>query len=220
MPLERYPLCWPAGWRRISASQRKNGQFNKKETQHGKRYDGSSYSYQQTKNLTVSDGVSRILESLERMGVDRQEIIISTNVKVRLDGLPRSGEREPDDPGAAVYWRDTPDSPMRCMAIDRYTTVADNLAAIGATLEAMRAIERHGGAEILDRAFTGFAALPANTEPNWWDVLACAPDADAATINTCYREKARTLHPDAGGSEAEMAQLNLARDRALKERAA
>jgi hypothetical protein len=40
------------------------------------------------------------------------------------------------------------------------TRAADNLAAIAATLEAMRAIDRHGGATILNRAFTGFTALP------------------------------------------------------------
>ena len=42
---------------------------------------------------------------------------------------------------------------------------ADNRSAIEASLEAMRAIERHGGAEILDRAFQGFQALPS---PNDW----------------------------------------------------
>lgn len=216
MPLERYPLCWPAGWRRISASQRKNGQFNKKEPV----YRDGRHLHNATRNLTVADGVERILDSLERMGVDRQEIIISTNVRVRLDGLPRSGEKEPDDPGAAVYWRETNNSPMRCMAIDRYTTVADNLAAIGATLEAMRAIERHGGAEILDRAFTGFAALPASTEPHWSEVLDLPADATADQIQTSFRSLARTAHPDAGGSAENMQRLNMARDRALAERSA
>lgn len=204
----------------MSAAFRKNGQFNKKETQYSKRGDGSSYSYQSTKSLSVVDGLSRILESLNRMGVDRQDVIISTNVRTRLDGLPRSGEREPEDSGAAVYWRETPNSPMRCMAIDRYTTVADNLAAIGATLEAMRAIERHGGAEILERAFTGFAALPASTEPHWSEVLDLPEDASVDQIQTTFRSLARTAHPDAGGSPEQMQRLNMARDRALAERSA
>lgn len=37
-------------------------------------------------------------------------------------------------------------------------------AEIMATLEAIRAIERHGGAMIFERAFTRFAALPAAVE--------------------------------------------------------
>ncbi|KVD37855.1 hypothetical protein WJ41_22830 [Burkholderia ubonensis] len=62
--------------------------------------------------------------------------------------------------GVAVYW-ETRAGARRVMAIDQYTRVADNLAAVAATLDAMRAIERHGGARILERAFTGFAALAA-----------------------------------------------------------
>ena len=74
--------------------------------------------------------------------------IISTNLKLRLDGLPRSDQKEPDDPGVAVYWQRL-SKPKKVMAIDLYDRIADNLAAIGATLNAMRAIERHGGALIL-----------------------------------------------------------------------
>lgn len=55
----------------------------------------------------MTDSLDRILDSLEKMGMSRRDIIISTNVPTRLDGLPRSGARVPDDPGAAVYWTDT-----------------------------------------------------------------------------------------------------------------
>jgi hypothetical protein len=53
----------------------------------------------------------------------------------------------------------------QCMAIDIYTRIADNLAAVAATIDAMRAIERHGGAQILKRAWMGLKALPASTAP-------------------------------------------------------
>jgi hypothetical protein len=43
---------------------------------------------------------------------------------------------------AAVYW-ETRRRECRVMAIDRYTTVADNVPAIAATLDAMRAFECH-----------------------------------------------------------------------------
>src|SRR4051794_15461 len=72
MALEAYPLTWPDGWKRTSAFDRKNGKFNKRETSYR---DGHPWS--NTKWLTVTDGVSRILESLEKMGVDRQDVIIS-----------------------------------------------------------------------------------------------------------------------------------------------
>jgi hypothetical protein len=80
------------------------------------------------------------------MGVDRQDVVISTNVRTRLDGLPRSGEPEPSDRGAAVYWEDQKRK-RRVMAIDRYGKVADNLAAIAATLDAMRDRATRRGAD-------------------------------------------------------------------------
>jgi len=55
------------------------------------------------------------------------------------------------------------------MAIDRYSTVEGNLAAIAATLDAMRAIERHGATVILERTFADFMALPAPVAAReWW----------------------------------------------------
>jgi len=145
-----YPLCWPLGWHRTEYVDRKHAKFGKTER-------SGSFGGSMKRQLSIYDGVNRVLEELSRNGVDRNDIIISTNVETRLDGTPRSDRRAPKDAGVAVYWRD---GGTRCMAIDQYLSVADNLAAIAATLEAMRAIERHGGAEIGRRSFDGFKALP------------------------------------------------------------
>jgi DnaJ-domain-containing protein 1 len=99
---------------------------------------------------------------------------------------------------------------QRCIAIDRYVRLPDNLAAIAATLEAMRAIERHGGAEILDRAFTGFTALPSPEQ--WFQVLKVPATATREQINDAYRRLAMEHHPDRGGSADQMARINQARD--------
>jgi hypothetical protein len=151
------------------------------------------------------------------MGIDRQDIIISTDVPTRLDGMPRSGAREPDDSGAAVYWK-LPNQPMRCMAIDRYTTVADNLAAIAATLDAMRAIERHGGAEILNRTFRGFETLPESTS-NWRTVLGFRPGEHPSIdqIESAFRAEAQVRHPDKGGNPEQFHALIAAREAARAE---
>ena len=208
-----YPLQWPTGWPRTSAFQRKGASFGKSERQYSA---DRQHSWTRRRDLTVSDGVERVLAELGRMGIDRQDIVVSTNVRTRLDGLPRSGERKPDDPGAAVYW-ETRKHDHRVMAIDRYTEVADNLAAIALTLEAMRAIERHGGAQILDRAFTGFVALPApDSVTEWYDVLGVKPTATKGEIDAAYRSLMQTAHPDRGGSHNQAATLNRARDDALR----
>lgn len=90
---------------------------------------------------------------------------------------------------------------MRCMAIDRYDRVADNLAAIAATLDAMRAIERHGGAAILDRAFTGFAALDP-PEAHWSAVLGVTTLTPIGEVRATYRRLRSQHHPDNGGNAA------------------
>lgn len=149
------------------------------------------------------------------MGIAPSSIIISTDLKLRRDGLPFSDQPISKlDPGAAVYWRDG--KHQRCMAIDRYTRITDNLAAIAATIEAMRAIERHGGAEILDRAFTGFAALPApaaQEAPH--EILGVSEKASRDEINYAYRRLAQQCHPDTGGSHEQMTRINTARDQML-----
>jgi hypothetical protein len=224
--INAYPLTWPDGWKRTPRSVRENGRFNVKVRGTHSTYENGvkrevPNSYVRSRDLTVSDAVGRILQSLERMGADRQNAIISTNVLTRLDGMPRSGERAPDDPGAAVYWvpYGKAASARRCMAIDRYTTVADNLAAIGATLEAMRAIERHGGAEILDRAFTGFLALPEKASTPWRDVLGI-PSSGGASVDVIelkFKELARLHHPDRGGDPEQFHRIVEAHDAAKRE---
>lgn len=208
-----FPLSWPEGWKRTR--NRVHAQFGKTETattQQGERY------YAGKKRLSVADAVQRVLGELERMGVKDWNVIISTNVPLRLDGLPRS-DKEPADPGAAVYWKPKDDAPMRCMAIDRYTRVADNLAAIAATLEAMRAIERHGGATILDRAFLGFAALPEKASQPWRSVLGIAT-TEAATwpkVEERFRALVQVHHPDKGGDRRKFEEIVQAREAARLE---
>lgn len=212
--MNAYPLQWPQGWKRTPADKRVLGKFARRGTPR----NGSSW--KPLEDVTLFQSVGRLLEELNRMGIPRDDVVISTNVPTRLDGLPRSDAREPADPGAAVYWDDCGN--RRCMAIDQYTKVAQNVAALAATIEAMRAIERHGGAMILERAFTGFAALPApgqGVKRDWWVVL----EVDPATVTRegvkqAYRRLASQYHPDRpGGSHDAMAELNAAQDKGLLE---
>lgn len=191
MTIKAFPLQWPDGWRRIASIDRSRARF-------GQRNASAAGSWgSRAQPLSIAQATQRVREELQRMGVQADDLVISTNLTLRLDGLPRSGQAEPDDPGAAVYWRVA--EVKRCMAIDRYDRVADNLAAIAATLDAMRAIERHGGAEILNRAFTGFAALPDQSSESWWIVLGVARDAARTDVDAAYRHLRSQHHPDRGG---------------------
>ena len=105
-----------------------------------------------------------------------------------------------------------------CIPVDRYASLAANLQAIHHIVEARRVELRHGTLALVRATFQGFAALPApgGGRP-WRTVLGLGPRPTPDEVQTAYREKAKAAHPDAGGSTAAMAELNAARDAALKE---
>lgn len=207
---QAYPLKWPDGWPR--AKSRKGGKFFVMGTRHSS--DRSS-SWKGQDPITMDEAMKRVRYELGKLGVDaRDDAVVSTNLKLNLAGLPRGDQGEPGDPGVALYFQKK-GGPMRVMAIDAYTRVKDNLAAIAATLEAMRAIERHGGAQILERAFTGFTALPSSPMLAL-QKLGLKTGASAADINAAFRRLAADAHPDRGGDHAEMSALTEARDIAIK----
>ncbi len=212
--VKAYPLQWPVGWKR--ARHRTRAQFGKTSWQQGTQ-PGTGWN--RKVDITIADAVSRVRLELDRMGVRDADLVISTNLQLRLDGLPKSGQAQPADPGAAVYWRTKGET--RCMAIDQYDKVEHNLAAIAATLDAMRAIKRHGGAEILDRAFTGFAALPAPMagQKPWRYVLGVAFDErDHGRIQECYRIRRGEAHPDrTGGDHTAFLAVQAAYEQAARE---
>lgn len=212
MSIPAYPLRWPDGWPRSRG--RKSGQFGKQET----KSNGLGNSWKSKSDITMADAMKRVKVELERLGVNvEDDSIVSTNLKLNLSGLPRGDQGEPGDPGVAVYFQKK-NGPMRVIAIDAYHRVRDNLAAIAATLDAMRAIERHGGAQILERAFTGFTAIAAAPGKAWWDVLETRPDASRDVIEANFRRLAHDRHPDRGGSHEAMSSLNEARAAGLEAR--
>lgn len=199
MTVTAYPLAWPPGWQRIESYRRSDAKFNVGGSGKGRRVE-------------ISDGVTRVYQQLGAFGVRESDIVISSMLRVRLDGQPYRDQPVGGlDPGVAVYWQQK--GKQQCMAIDRYKRMADNLAAIAATLEAMRAIDRHGGAEILERAFTGFAQLATPEQP--FQVLGVGANASREEVERAYRLLAAKHHPDRGGDEQQMARINAARDALL-----
>jgi len=193
---QAYPLAWPQGWPRTGSLE--IGRFK----------SGAQ-------PISVYYACGRVIRELEHMGVAAGDIVISTNIPLRRDGTPRSDQAQPADRGAAVYWNVRGKAP-KVMAIDLYSKVEQNIAALAATLEAMRAIERHGGAQILERAFTGFTALAAPEAFDPWAVLGLKPGADRGEIERKFRELAMRHHPDRGGAPEEFHRIQKAREKCLE----
>lgn len=203
--ISRFPLAWPTGWKRTPAVARTRASFGKAHrwvNAAGQDVCGGR------RQLTVADAIARLDHELRILGASNE--VLSTNVVTRLDGLPRSGQGEPSDPGAAVYF--TLAGKPRCLACDRWTRVADNIAAIAAHVEAIRAVDRYG-VGTMEQAFAGYAQLPASSE-EWWTVLGVPPGSNVDQIETAFRALARKHHPDVGGSVEAMTRLNQARDAA------
>jgi hypothetical protein len=203
--IEAYPLTWPVGWKRTDPHRRKTSEYK------------------------VDFGRARdeVVRELRLLGAVTSTIVISSNIPTRRDGLPYSGMAEPHDPGIAVYWsvrrydraasRDT--LIERTIACDVWRRTRENMRALSLAIGALRMLERTGTSEILDRAFTGFAALPpaSNGSRAWWEVLGFQSPIALDVAEDAYRRGAREHHPDiAGGSHEMMVELNRAIEEARK----
>ena len=169
-----YPLYWPEGWPRTEQNKIKRARF------------GDRSVYQARHVLT---------EEVRRFG--GRDLIISSNLELKLDGTPRSNQRQPADRGVAIFFkRQGIDMALAC---DVYSAVEDNLWALCRTLEALRQIERDGSPALINRAFKGFAALPDPDARQWWEVLGVQQTANNDEIRAAYVRLAKQYHPDAGG---------------------
>ena len=187
MPIDHItasPLHWPEGWARSETQER---------SRFGKWNDP----------VTINKATRFVLDELSRMGVFQSDVIVSTNLKLRIDGLPYSNQKQPEDKGVSVWW--IKDGKQMVLALDKYDRIADNIYAVGKTIEAMRGIERWGSGEILQRTFTGFQALPdpeSASKPSWQQVLNYYGDS-LSEAKTAYLKARKAAHPDHGGSTEE-----------------
>jgi hypothetical protein len=189
---QAYPLQWPIGWPSTDPYRRARSRFG----------------------VSQDKAQREIVNEVQRLG--GKNLVISTNIPIRKDGLPYTRVSGIDDPGVAVYF--TLGDEQKCFACDRWDLIKDNMQAIAKTIEALRGIDRWGSSKMVEQAFRGFTALPAPSQPkSWRTVLKCASNATLHDVDLSYRALLKGAHPDHGGSHDAMAELNDARDQARKE---
>lgn len=187
-PQESYPLTWPEGWQKPTSRYRSN--FGNSA------FRGGAHTIERAREFLFAE--------LSRLGARR--IVLSSNLRLRGDGLPISGQAQPFDPSIAVYFllKEKP----RVLACGKWDRAQDNMWAIGKHIEAMRGQERWGVGSI-ERAFSGYTALPEKSGGvSWWDVLGVPINASEEAVTAAYRAKAKILHPDVGGDAEDFAKLN------------
>lgn len=201
-----YPLCWPENWPRTNPAWIQQSRF---------------------KGNTVASSVRAITNEVNRLNnrhwdFDDPKLIISTNLKPRLDGLPSGGQAQPADRGVAVYFElARRDSARRSLAplpvtlaCDKWSRVEDNLWAIAKHIEALRGQERWGVGRI-EQAFRGYTAIPERTGGiSWWTVLQVDHNATEDQVKSRYLELAKQHHPDKGGDPEEWMKIRQAFDQA------
>lgn len=187
---EAYPLSWPAGWPRTESGQRSAGARFK---------------------TTFDRARKKMMHELRLLGAT--SVVVSSMLPVRGDGMPYASalrQRQPD-PGVAVYFM-LNGKPM-VMARDAYDNMTANIASIAHAIAHMRGLERHGGATMMDKAFSGFVAL--DSKPHWKSVLTWGDHVPTTMQNATanYRQLAKA----AASNEARLLELNLAIDQARRE---
>lgn len=171
--IEAYPLCWPHSYKRTAYRQR--ARFK----------------------TSFAHARDSIVKQIKMLG--GKNPIISTNIPLRLDGLPYGSYKVPEDPGVSVYF--TYQNDQVVFACDKWKCIEDNMQAISKTIEAIRSLDRWGVSDMLKRAFTGFKALPESIiitpEPRiWYEVLEVPDKSDWDFVKQQYRNKCQEYHPD------------------------
>ena len=189
MSAASYPLEWPQGWPR--AVSREHSRFK----------------------TTLPAALSMLKKELGLLG--GKSLILSSNCTL--------GNEAPHDPGVVAYFE--LQGLKLAIPCDRWNAVRDNVKAIALTIEAMRGMERWGAKHMIMAMFSGFTALPQQTVRSCWEVLGM-PAWDESKMPSLYekesqiilafRERAKLVHPDAGGSAEEFAELSQAKETALQ----
>ena len=178
MSKNEYPLAWPDGWPRTPT--RKAAQFKSYGTR-----------------ISFSMAEKRVRDELRLMGFDEQQNRHGHIIR-RLDQCASRPRTE--RPGRGSLFPEA----RRSYARRRHRHLlraSNNVAALAATLEeTLRAIERHGGAQIIqERAFVGFDALPPPGARPWRQVMGLQGAVTLDDVEVTYRALARRHHPDNGG---------------------
>lgn len=171
---EGFPLQWPLHWPRTEPDNREWSKFR----------------------CTLGRSRDGLLTEIKRLGGEYP--IISSDLVLRRDGIPHASQRNPDDPGVAVYFMLF--GKQQCIPCDKWRNISDNLRALEKTIDALRGIERWGAKEMVEAAFQGFTALPAPGDIvcDKFNYFSDCHSKEESTHK--YKQLCKTLHPDHGGN--------------------
>lgn len=192
--VDAFPLQWPSNWPR--AERRIISSFR----------------------TTFSIARYGLLNEVRLLG--GKNLVISSNIPVRIDGLPYAKYRTPDDPGIAVYFELNGNN--QCIPCDKWTDPCDNLHAIELCINALRGLERWGARHMVSAAFQGFKQLPPH-DPDHPDTIIPISKVDyfvgcdtTESLRQRKRSLSKEMHPDKGGDPDEFNIMIIQFDKKMK----
>ena len=103
------------------------------------------------------------------------------------------------------------------IACDRFPSAEQNARALYGLVDALRLADQRGMLREMAEQAAALLSAPVRARPAH-EVLRVFPDAPLAVIEAAYRALAKTAHPDAGGTDEAMKELNEAYETMRKER--
>lgn len=167
--IEGYPLQYPVGKVRTEKPER------------------SSF-----REHSIAQAVIWLRQEINKM--KGTNLVISSNLMMRADGLPYSNQKQPVDTGVAVYFKLKDKD--QCFACDRWNKVEHNIWAIYKSIECIRGLERWGSKDMLESAFKGFQALPSPDQVTNTKVRYFAGCNTLSEGKERFRNMVAELHPD------------------------
>lgn len=163
--------------------------------------------------VTRSEAFDSILDELRKMDARNVQIQTAAPHTAKAPHRPYK-DRDPDDPSVVVYFeRDGTQFAVPC---DRWDNLRDNARAIALYLDAKRALERYGVQTVESEFAT--QALPSGEEdaiamdepPH--EALGIAPNSPDRVIRAAYQEMVKDVHPDQGGTSADLQRVKRAKE--------
>jgi hypothetical protein len=196
-------LDWPTGFDRTSKRERSKNR-----------------SYE----VSLHDAIEDLADEMGRLDVDDWRLSTDLDHQSRNPNYPYANQPEPEDPGVVVRW--TMDGEQYAVACDAYSRARDNLRTVGLYIREKRKMEQRP-VETGESEFANARLPPADDEdvivagnghseaPH--EVLEVERDADDEVVKAAFRAKAKTAHPDRGGSQREFELIQNAREAMLDE---
>lgn len=154
----------------------------------------------QFKSKSASFASIELVKQLRLMGA--KNCVITSNMILTKD-KSRFMSMQPniEDTGVSVFFELKGQS--KVMQIDLYDKVEDNMWAIYKSVEALRGLNRWGGAQIMDGMFTGFNALPSPDQVTNNSIAYFSDCHSKEQARERYLRLAKELHPDLHPESAE-----------------